>query len=65
MSSKDALAVSSFENPDPYVMGDGNVHVHTCPVGPHEWHCDSCYCNTMRIRCPQHGGPTPKLNSSR
>lgn len=47
-----------------WVMGDGNVHVHTCPEG-HTWECDSCYCNAMRIKCPEHGGPEPKLNSSR
>jgi len=63
MSTKDALAVSS--SADKYVMGDGNVHIHACPVGPHEWYCDSSYCNTMRIKCPEHGGPVPKLNSSR
>ena len=49
---------------DKYVIGDGNVHVHTCPAG-HTWNCDSCYCNSMRIKCPEHGGPQPKLNSSR
>ncbi len=48
-----------------YVIGDGNVHVHSCPVGPHQWRCDSAYCNTMGIKCPEHGGPQPKLNSSR
>ncbi len=47
-----------------YVIGDGNVHVHKCPNG-HDWNCDSSYCNSMHIRCPEHGGPTPKLNSSR
>jgi hypothetical protein len=64
MSSKDALAVSSSD-PEPYVAGDGNVHVHVCPIGPHEWNCDSCYCNRMRTRCPAHGGAVPKLNASR
>jgi hypothetical protein len=48
-----------------YVIGDGNVHVHLCPVGPHNWDCDSCYCNVMHVKCPEHGGPVPKLNSSR
>ncbi len=48
---------------DKYVIGDGNVHVHTCPVGPHQWNCDSCYCSALRNKCPEHGGPTPRLNS--
>ena len=59
MSTKDAPEVDEF------VIGDGNVHVHTCPQGPHQWRCDSAYCNSMPIRCPNHGGPVPKLNSSR
>ncbi len=49
---------------DKYVMGDGNVHVHHCPTG-HEWKCDSCYCCSMSIKCPEHGGPVPRLNSDR
>jgi len=65
MSTKDALAVNSYVERELFVMGDGNVHIHTCPVGPHEWKCDSCYCCTMRTKCPEHGGPIPKLNSSR
>ena len=59
------MSTSAAPEADKYVMGDGNVHTHTCPVGPHPWHCDSCYCNTMNTRCPEHGGATPKLNGSR
>jgi hypothetical protein len=62
MSTKDELVVS---DPNKFVIGDGNVHVHQCGVGPHEWLCDSCYCNSMRGRCPDHGGAVPKLNGSR
>jgi len=49
---------------DKYVMGDGNIHVHLCNVGPHEWRCDSCYCNSMKTRCPEHGGAVPRLNAA-
>ncbi len=65
MSTKDALAVNTYVERNLWVMGDGNIHVHTCPKDDHQWLCDSCYCNTMRIRCPEHNGPLPKLNSSR
>jgi len=64
MSTKDALVVSSYVERELFVFGDGNVHVHFCSVG-HEWKCDSCYCNTMKGRCPEHGGAIPKLNGSR
>ena len=59
------MTTSTLDAAEKFVMGDGNVHVHTCPVGPHPWRCDSCYCNSMNIKCPDHGGPEPKLNSSR
>lgn len=42
------------------VYGDGRIfHVHTCPVGPHTWKCDSSYCEIMDEHCPDHGGPVP------
>ncbi len=59
------MSTSAAPEVDKYVAGDGNVHIHRCPVGPHEWRCDSCYCNTMATRCPEHGGAVPKLNASR
>jgi hypothetical protein len=59
-----SLATTPTPELQKYVVGDGNIHRHTCKMG-HDWFCDSCYCNSMQGLCPDHGGVTPKLNASR
>lgn len=40
--------------------GQEAVHTHACSEGPHEWICNSSYCNYRLRDCPEHGGATPK-----
>jgi len=48
-----------------YTVSGRPVHVHTCDVpdetgvSSHLWNCDSPYCETMKVPCPEHGGPEP------
>ncbi len=41
------------------------VHMHRCPgvstndESPHEWGCDSPYCEQIYLACPKHGGAEP------
>lgn len=49
-----------------YTEGSRPAHVHLCPAEadkdrqPHEWTCNSPYCNEGgKRRCPAHGGEKP------
>jgi len=60
---KNSLAV--IETPR-YNQNDRPIHVHTCVPLPgddflrHEWECDSAYCQSLRRKCPGHGGKLPR-----
>jgi len=39
-----------------YVLGTRPSHVHTGPKSG-EWHCNSPYCEDMKVDKPEDGGP--------
>lgn len=51
-----------------YVQGERPVHTHTCDAagaGEHTWKCNSPYCESRVINCPEHGGLEPIMAGSR
>lgn len=43
------------------VHGDRPKHKHLCEEGPHEWECNSPYCDFKDQLCPAHGGFEPVM----
>jgi hypothetical protein len=50
-----------------YVQGERPTHIHTCVDAgeEHTWKCNSPYCESRVINCPEHGGLIPIMAGSR
>src|SRR5467141_1682350 len=49
----------------PFFEAGGNTfHKHRCPHGPHDWLCNSPYCEVLTDLCPDHEGHEPVRKGS-